>query len=61
MMRFARLLIVFALLTPLATIYAECAWVFWMEVSGPRRSQGSLPDFDETPVWGRLLISRSKR
>ncbi len=45
MMRFARLLIVFALLTPLATIYAECAWVFWMEVSGPRtdeRSAGPL-------------------
>lgn len=41
MRRVVSVLIVFALLTPPATIYAECAWVFWMEVSGPRTDERS--------------------
>jgi hypothetical protein len=31
----ARLLFALSLLGSAATAYAECAWVFWLEVSGP--------------------------
>jgi len=41
MRRVVSVLIVFALLMPPAIIYAECAWVFWMEVSGPSTDERS--------------------
>jgi hypothetical protein len=35
------LLLTLSLLTPAATASAECAWVFWLEVSGPPTHEGS--------------------
>ena len=35
------LLIAFSLLTSTATAHAECAWVFWFEVAGPRTDESS--------------------
>ncbi len=44
MMRFASLLLAFFLLTSAATASAECAWVFWLEVSGsPTHESSSQP------------------
>jgi hypothetical protein len=34
-------LVAISLLTSAATAYAECAWVFWLEVSGPRTHESS--------------------
>jgi hypothetical protein len=34
-MRVASLLLALSLLASAATAHAECAWVFWLEVSGP--------------------------
>ncbi len=39
--RRASLLVAFFLLTSTATAYAECAWVFWLEVSGPPSHESS--------------------
>src|SRR4029453_982088 len=39
--RRASLLLALSLLTPAATASAECAWVFWLEVSGPPTHEGS--------------------
>jgi hypothetical protein len=42
--RRARLLLALSLLTSAATAYAECAWVFWLEVSGaPTHESSSRP------------------
>jgi len=41
MMRLASQLIVFSLLTSPASIYAECAWVVWLEMTGPRTRESS--------------------
>jgi hypothetical protein len=41
MMRVASLLFVLSLLAWAATAYAECAWVFWLEVSGPPTQESS--------------------
>jgi hypothetical protein len=49
MMRVASLLLALSLLTSAATAHAECAWVFWLEVSGP-----STPESSSRPLsgWG---------
>jgi hypothetical protein len=39
--RKATLLLALSLLTSTATAYAECAWVFWLEVSGPPTHESS--------------------
>ena len=39
--RAARLLLVLSLLGSAATAHAECAWVFWLEVSGPPTHESS--------------------
>jgi hypothetical protein len=39
--RRARLLLALCLLGSAATAYAECAWVFWLEVSGPPTQESS--------------------
>ena len=39
--RKATLLLALSLLTSAATAYAECAWVFWLEVSGPPTHESS--------------------
>ena len=39
--RRARLLLALSLLTSAATAHAECAWVFWLEVSGPPSHESS--------------------
>ncbi len=39
--RRASLLAALFLLTSAATAYAECAWVFWLEVSGPPTHESS--------------------
>jgi hypothetical protein len=39
--RKAPLLLAFSLLTSTATAYAECAWVFWLEVTDPRTHESS--------------------
>jgi hypothetical protein len=44
MMRHGRntlLLVAFCLLSSSATAHAECAWVFWLEVSGPPTHESS--------------------
>jgi hypothetical protein len=44
MMRLGRspsLLVAFYVLTSAATAYAECAWVFWLEVTGPSTHESS--------------------
>ena len=39
--RHAGLLLAFSLLTSAATAQAECAWVFWLEVTDPRTHESS--------------------
>src|SRR5438876_3360316 len=41
LVRGASLLVAFYLFTSAATAYAECAWVFWQEVTGPPMYQSS--------------------
>jgi hypothetical protein len=44
MMRVASLLLALSLLASAATAHAECAWVFWLEVSGrPTHESSSRP------------------
>ena len=45
--RKATLLLALSLLTSTATAYAECAWVFWLDVSGPPTHESS-----SRPWWG---------
>jgi hypothetical protein len=39
--RHAGLLLALSLFTSAATAHAECAWVFWLEVSGPPTHESS--------------------
>ena len=41
LLRRASLLVALSLLTSAATAYAECAWVFWLEVASPPTQQSS--------------------
>jgi hypothetical protein len=40
-MRRASVMAVLFLLTSAATAHADCAWVFWLEVAGPRAEESS--------------------
>ena len=39
--RFTKLLLALSLLTSAGTAHAECAWVFWLEVTDPRIHESS--------------------
>jgi hypothetical protein len=45
--RHAGLLLAFSLLTSAATAQAECAWVFWLEVTGSRTHESSSQPISE--------------
>ena len=59
--RRASLLLALSLLTSAATVYAECAWVFWLEVSGPPTHESSsrpLSGWDTREACEQALTQR---